>query len=99
MDFVGGALPNVMFISGLLATGIGLGIEFKIVEVKGQLNKQSRIGAIGMGLVLIVVSIVLYTRPPQTATAPSASQPAAVQANVVDSAPQTQPTEPPAPTQ
>ena len=49
MDFVTGALPNVMFIAGLIAMGIGLGIEFKIVEIKGELSKQGRIGAIGIG--------------------------------------------------
>jgi hypothetical protein len=65
MDFVGGALPNVMFIAGLIAIGIGLGIEFKIVEVKGQLSKQSRIGAIVTGALLILMSVFLYTRPAQ----------------------------------
>lgn len=104
MDFVGGALSNVMFITGLLAIGIGLGIEFKIVEIKGQLNKQGRIGAIGIGLLLIVVSVVLYTRPQPTtseSTAPALSAPA--QANLVGTPPiggsAAQPTEPPAPTQ
>jgi hypothetical protein len=27
MEFLGGALPNVMFIIGILAIGLGLGIE------------------------------------------------------------------------
>src|SRR5262245_41659881 len=71
MDFVTGALPNVMFIAGLIAMGIGLGIEFKIVEIKGELSKRGRIGAIGIGAVLVLISIFLYTRPPQTVSTPS----------------------------
>jgi hypothetical protein len=76
MDFIGGALPNVMFIVGMIAIGIGLGIEFKIVEVKGDLSKGGRIGAFGVGAVLIVTSIILYSRPATTAT----SSPTAVAA-------------------
>ena len=67
MDFIGGALPNVMLITGLIAIGIGLGIEFKIVEVKGDLSRTSRIGAILVGMFLIGSSVYLYTRPSQTA--------------------------------
>jgi hypothetical protein len=84
MDFITGALPNVMFIAGLIAMGIGLGMEFKIVEVKGELSKQGRMGAIGIGAVLVLVSVYLYTRPPQTASklAPGAAPaPGVVQAN------------------
>ncbi len=99
MDFVTGALPNVMFIAGLIAIGIGLGIEFKIVEIKGELSKQGRVGAVGIGAVLVLISIYLYTRPPQTASAPPAApgaQPSVVQANagVAISAPQPAPTQP-----
>ena len=98
MDFITGALPNVMFIAGLIAMGIGLGIEFKIVEIKGELSKQGRMGAIGIGAALVLVSIYLYTRPQQTASAPAATpgaQPSAVQANLagVVSAPQSAPTQ------
>jgi hypothetical protein len=95
MDFITGALPNVMFIAGLIAMGIGLGIEFKIVEIKGELSKQGRIGAIGIGAALVLVSIYLYTRPPQTATAPAMVQPSVVQANLgaVVSASQPSPTQ------
>ena len=71
MDFVSGALPNVMFVVGMIAIGIALGIEFKIVEVKGQLSKNGRIGAFGVGAALIIASIVLYTRPATTASAPA----------------------------
>ena len=84
MDFITGALPNVMFIAGLIAMGIGLGMEFKIVEVKGELSKQGRIGAIGIGAVLVLASVYLYTRPPQTANHPApgaAPAPGVVQAN------------------
>jgi hypothetical protein len=95
MDFITGALPNVMFIAGLIAMGIGLGIEFKIVEIKGELSKQGRIGAIGIGAALVLVSIYLYSRPPQTATAPATVQPSVVQANLgaVVSASQPSPTQ------
>jgi hypothetical protein len=98
MDFVTGALPNVMFIAGLIAIGIGLGIEFKIVEIKGELSKQGRVGAIGIGAVLVLASIYLYTRPPQTASAPPpvpGAQPSVVQANAgaAISAPQPAPTQ------
>jgi hypothetical protein len=88
-----------MFIAGLIAMGIGLGIEFKIVEIKGELSKQGRIGAIGIGAALVLVSIYLYTRPPQTAGAPATApgaQPSVVQANVgaAISVPQPAPTQP-----
>ncbi len=85
MDFITGALPNVMFIAGLIAIGIGLGIEFKIVEIKGELSKSGRLAAMGIGAVLVSISVYLYTRPPQTASIPAtvaAAQPAVVQANV-----------------
>ncbi len=63
MDFITGALPNVMFIAGLIAIGLGLGIEFKIVEIKGELSKIGRFAAVGIGAVLVSISIYLYTRP------------------------------------
>ena len=73
MDFVTGALPNVMFIVGIIAIGVALGIEFKIVEVKGQLSKTGRISTFAVGSLLILTSIYLYTRPAhQTAAAPPA---------------------------
>jgi len=84
MDFISGALPNVMFIAGLIAIGIGLGIEFKIVEIKGELSKPGRIGAIGVGALLVLSSMYLYTRPPQPASAPATAagvQVVAAQAN------------------
>ena len=84
MDFITGALPNVMFIAGLIAIGLGLGIEFKIVEIKGELSKPGRFAAVGIGAVLVSISIYLYTRPAHTASIPAAvagAQPMVVQAN------------------
>jgi hypothetical protein len=72
MDFITGALPNVMFIAGLIAIGLGLGIEFKIVEIKGELSKIGRFAAVGIGAVLVSISIYLYTRPAHTASIPAA---------------------------
>jgi len=68
----------------MIAIGIALGIEFKIVEVKGQLSKNGRIGAFGVGAALIIASIVLYTRPATMASAPTpapAAQAAVLQSN------------------
>jgi PASTA domain-containing protein len=88
MDFVNGSLPNLMFIAGLMAIGIGLGIEFKIIEVKGELSKNARIGACALGGFLILASIFFYARPLLTATAPAASpQPTVVQAAAILAAP------------
>lgn len=83
MEFITGALPNVMFIAGLIAIGLGLGIEFKIVETKGELSKFGRIAAVTIGAVLVAISVYLYTRPAQTAAtiAPlAAAQPGSTQA-------------------
>jgi hypothetical protein len=82
-----------MFIAGLIAMGIGLGMEFKIVEIKGELSKRGRLGAIGIGAVLVSISVYLYTRPPQQASTPgtvAGAPPAVVQANAggAGSAPQ-----------
>jgi hypothetical protein len=74
MDFIGGALPNVMFLIGVIAIGIGLGLEFKIIEVKNGLSRGGRIGACVVGLALVATSIILYLRPTPTV----ASSPAAV---------------------
>jgi hypothetical protein len=67
MDLTSTALPNIMFIIGVIAIGIGLGIEFKIVEIKSDLGKSGRIGVISLGVILIITSIFLYTRPGLTA--------------------------------
>lgn len=72
MDFIGGALPNVMFLVGIIAFGVGLGLEFKIIEVKNGLGRGGRIAASLMGVVLMAASVALYLRP-ATPTAGSAS--------------------------
>ncbi|NTU78405.1 MAG: PASTA domain-containing protein [Chloroflexales bacterium] len=71
MDFIGGALPNVMFLVGIITFGVGLGLEFKIIEVKNGLSRGGRIGASLMGIVLMMASVALYLRP-ATPTAASA---------------------------
>ncbi|HMQ31474.1 MAG TPA: PASTA domain-containing protein [Chloroflexaceae bacterium] len=63
MDFIGGALPNVMFLVGIIAFGVGLGLEFKIIEVKNGLTRGGRIMACLMGVVLMAASVALYLRP------------------------------------
>ncbi|MEI8167816.1 MAG: PASTA domain-containing protein [Chloroflexales bacterium] len=65
MDFIGGALPNVMFLIGVIAIGIGVGLEFKIIEVKNSLSRNGRIGAGVVGIALVATSIALYLRPQQ----------------------------------
>ena len=103
MDLLGAALPNIMFIVGILAVGLGLGIELKVVSLNKEIDKRGRVGAFVAGLVLISVSVVMYLNPSaadrgqqaqadvnQSAAAPALSQAAATAAP---------PTEPPAPIQ
>lgn len=80
MDLTSTALPNIMFIIGVIAIGIGLGIEFKIVEIKSELGKSGRIGVISIGVILILTSIFLYTRSAPGVATPTAAngQPTAV---------------------
>jgi hypothetical protein len=63
MDFLGGALPNVMFLIGVLAVGLGLGIELKLVPLNKEINRTGRIGAFVFGLLLMVGSLALYLNP------------------------------------
>lgn len=63
MELIGGALPNVMFLVGVMAVGIGLGIQWKIIEIKADLGRTGRIAAFAMGSVLIGLSIMLYLQP------------------------------------
>ena len=63
MDFLGGALPNVMFIVGMLAIGLGLGIELKLVPLNREIDKTGRIGAIFVGAILVLGSIFIYLNP------------------------------------
>ena len=73
MDFIGGALPNVMFLIGVIAIGIGLGLEFKIIEIRNGLSRGGRISAGLVGMALITTSIVLYLLPAPTASNPPAT--------------------------
>ena len=84
MEFLGGALPNVMFIIGILAIGLGLGIELKLVALNKEIDKTGRVGAIIIGALLIAASLFLYLNPALTnrnpvssATANAALPPAA----------------------
>ena len=94
MDFIGGALPNVMFLVGVMAIGIGLGIEFKIIEIKAELSRNGRMAAFAVGAVLIGLSLFLYLRPEQQADTPAAPAEAAAPASGPTQAPAT--TAPPA---
>ena len=60
MEFLGGALPNVMFIIGILAIGLGLGIELKLVALNKEIDKTGRIGAIVVGSLLVAASLFIY---------------------------------------
>ena len=63
MEFLGGALPNVMFIIGILAIGLGLGIELKLVALNKEIDKTGRIGAIIIGVLLVAASLFIYLNP------------------------------------
>jgi len=63
MDFLGGALPNVMFIVGMLAIGLGLGIELKLVPLNKEIDKTGRIGAMIVGTMLVAGSLYIYLNP------------------------------------
>ncbi len=63
MDFLGGALPNVMFIVGMLAVGLGLGIELKLVPLNKEIDKTGRIGAMIVGAILVAGSLYIYLNP------------------------------------
>src|SRR5689334_8977666 len=88
MDFLGGALPNVMFIIGILAIGLGLGIELKLVPLNKEIDKTGRIGAILVGMILVAGSLYIYLNPSianrnqPPATAANAAQVAVVAAPV-----------------
>ena len=84
MEFLGGALPNVMFIIGIVSIGLGLGIELKLVALNKEIDKTGRIGAIAVGTLLVAASLVLYLNPaltnrnpPPSVTANAALAPAA----------------------
>jgi hypothetical protein len=66
MGFLGGALPNVMFIIGMLAIGLGLGIELKLVPLNKEIDRTGRIGAMVVGTVLVASSLFIYLNPSLT---------------------------------
>jgi len=66
MEFLGGALPNVMFLIGILAIGLGLGIELKVVALNKEIDKTGRIGAIVVGTLLVAASLFIYLNPTLT---------------------------------
>ena len=66
MDLLGGALPNVMFIIGMLAIGLGLGIELKVVSLNKEIDKTGRIGAMVVGAILVAGSLFIYLNPSLT---------------------------------
>src|SRR3954463_13577003 len=77
MNFLGGTLPNVMFIIGVLAIGLGLGIELKLVPLNKEIDKTGRIGAMVVGAILVAASLYIYLNPALM----SPSQPAPATAN------------------
>jgi len=77
MEFLGGALPNVMFIIGIVAIGLGLGIELKLVALNKEIDRTGRIGAIVVGVLLVAASLFLYLNPALTNHTQAASATAA----------------------
>ncbi len=103
MDLLGAALPNIMFIVGILAVGLGLGIELKVVSLNKEIDKKGRVGAFVAGVVLIAVSVIMYLNPSLADRTQEASvgaqQAAAAQSPIQAAATAAPPTEAPAPTQ
>jgi hypothetical protein len=77
MNFLGGSLPNVMFLIGVLAIGLGLGIELKLVPLSKEIDKTGRIGAMVVGAILVAASLYIYLNPALM----SPNQPAPATAN------------------
>jgi hypothetical protein len=46
-----------MFIVGVLAIGLGLGIELKLVPLSKEIDKTGRIGAMVVGTILVAASL------------------------------------------
>src|SRR5436190_22945983 len=89
MNFLGGSLPNVMFIIGVLAIGLGLGIELKMIPLSKDIAKAGRIGAMVVGAILVAASLYIYlnpTNPNQPAPATANGALAPVQAASPDNA-------------
>ena len=60
MNFLGGSLPNIMFIIGMLSMGLGLGIELKLVPLSKEIDRTGRIGAMVVGAILVAGSLYIY---------------------------------------
>lgn len=103
MDLLGAALPNIMFIVGILAVGLGLGIELKVVSLNKEIDKRGRVGAFVAGIVLIAVSVMMYLNPSLAdrtqETSVGAQQAVAAQVPNQTAATAAPPTEAPAPIQ
>src|SRR5262245_41832175 len=63
MEILGAALPNVMFIVGVLAIGLGLGIELKVVSLNKEIDKTGRHCAIVGGVGPVGASVAMYLSP------------------------------------
>ena len=86
MNFLGGSLPNVMFIIGVLAIGLGLGIELKLVPLNKEIDKTGRIGAMVVGALLVAGSLYIYLNPALTnpgQLAPTAQAAASTNAQLI----------------
>jgi hypothetical protein len=97
VDVLGAALPNLMFIVGVLAVGIGLGIELKFMQLNNQVPRSGRIGALVAGLMLILSSVYLYANPVATDdTTQAETAPAQMQPTLLPTPPPVAPTTSPA---
>jgi hypothetical protein len=70
-----------MFIIGVLAIGLGLGIELKLVPLGKEIDKTGRIGAMVVGAILVAASLYIYLNPAltsSTATTPATANGALV---------------------
>lgn len=66
---------HIIFIVGIIAISIGLGIELKLVPVSNQVSRSGRIGAMALGTVLVFVSIGIYLRESSQAAAVTSATP------------------------
>jgi len=89
MNFLGGSLPNVMFIIGVLAIGLGLGIELKLVPLNKEIDKTGRAGAMIVGAILVAGSLYIYLNPSLTNPNQATPMPASAAQAAVVTAPTT----------
>jgi hypothetical protein len=57
-----------MFLIGVLAIGLGLGIELKLVPLSKEIDKTGRIGAMVVGAILVAASLYIYLNPALTSS-------------------------------